>query len=77
MTPPAETATVFEEAAKQDYQYGFVTDIESEFAPKGLNEDIVRYISDKKGEPEWLLEWRLVAYRHWLTMTEPKDSMPQ
>ena len=72
MTPPAETATVFEEAAKQDYQYGFVTDIESEFAPKGLNEDIVRYISDKKGEPEWVLEWRLVAYRHWLTMTEPK-----
>ena len=49
MTPPAETATVFEEVAKQDYQYGFVTDIESEFAPKGLNEDIVRYISDKKG----------------------------
>ena len=72
MTPPAETATVFEEVAKQDYQYGFVTDIESEFAPKGLNEDIVRYISDKKGEPEWVLEWRLVAYRHWLTMTEPK-----
>jgi Fe-S cluster assembly protein SufB len=72
MTPPAETATVFEEATKQDYQYGFVTDIESEFAPKGLNEDIVRYISDKKGEPEWVLEWRLVAYRHWLTMTEPK-----
>jgi len=72
MTPPAETATVFEDAAKKEYQYGFVTDIESEFAPKGLNEDIVRYISDKKGEPEWLLEWRLVAYRHWLTMTEPK-----
>ena len=72
MTPPAETATVFEDAAKKEYQYGFVTDIESEFAPKGLNEDIVRYISGKKGEPEWLLEWRLVAYRHWLTMTEPK-----
>jgi Fe-S cluster assembly protein SufB len=49
-----------------------VTDIESEFAPKGLNEDIVRFISDKKSEPEWLLEWRLVAYRHWLTMREPK-----
>ena len=72
MTPPAETATVLEEAAKREYKYGFVTDIESEFAPKGLNEDIVRFISDKKGEPEWLLEWRLVAYRHWLTMREPK-----
>ena len=72
MTPPAETATVLEEAAKREYKYGFVTDIESEFAPKGLNEDIVRFISDKKSEPEWLLEWRLVAYRHWLTMREPK-----
>ncbi|MEQ9447698.1 MAG: Fe-S cluster assembly protein SufB, partial [Rhodospirillaceae bacterium] len=49
-----------------------MTDIESDFAPKGLNEDIVRFISAKKNEPEWLLEWRLTAYRHWLTMTEPK-----
>jgi Fe-S cluster assembly protein SufB len=53
------------------YKYGFVTDIESEKAPKGLNEDIVRFISAKKGEPEWLLEWRLEAFRRWLTMTEP------
>jgi len=76
MTPPAETATVLEEAAtKQDYKYGFETDIETEFAPKGLNEDIVRFISDKKGEPEWLLEWRLTSYRHWLTMTEPKWAL--
>jgi Fe-S cluster assembly protein SufB len=53
------------------YKYGFFTDIESELAPKGLNEDIVRYISAKKGEPEWLTEWRLEAFRRWLTMTEP------
>ena len=53
------------------YKYGFVTDIESEQAPKGLNEDIVRFISAIKDEPEWLLEWRLEAFRHWQTMTEP------
>ena len=53
------------------YKYGFVTDIESEKAPKGLSEDTVRFISAKKGEPEWMLEWRLGAYRRWLTMTEP------
>jgi len=53
------------------YKYGFVTDIESELAPKGLNEDIVRYISAKKGEPQWLLDWRLEAFRRWLTMVEP------
>ncbi len=53
------------------YKYGFVTDIESEKAPKGLNEDIVRFISAKKGEPEWLLDWRLEAFRRWLTMDEP------
>ena len=53
------------------YKYGFVTDIESEQAPKGLNEDIVRFISAMKDEPGWLLEWRLEAFRHWQTMTEP------
>ncbi|RMF08116.1 MAG: Fe-S cluster assembly protein SufB [Alphaproteobacteria bacterium] len=53
------------------YKYGFVTDIESELAPKGLNEDIVRFISAKKKEPDWLLEWRLKAYRRWLRMKEP------
>ncbi|MGU3495711.1 Fe-S cluster assembly protein SufB [Xanthobacteraceae bacterium A53D] len=53
------------------YKYGFVTEIESELAPKGLNEDTVRYISAKKNEPEWMLEWRLDAYRRWLTMEEP------
>ncbi|MFT7392291.1 MAG: Fe-S cluster assembly protein SufB, partial [Paracoccaceae bacterium] len=59
----------------QRYKYGFATDIETEFAPKGLNEDIVRLISAKKEEPEWLLDWRLAAYRRWLQMDEPKWSM--
>ncbi len=53
------------------YKYGFVTDIESDKAPKGLSEDIVRFISAKKNEPEWMLAWRLDAYRRWLTMSEP------
>jgi Fe-S cluster assembly protein SufB len=64
------TSTI-EQLANQEYKYGFVTDIESDVAPPGLNEDIVRLISNKKGEPEWLLEWRLKALRHWLTMKEP------
>ena len=53
------------------YKYGFVTDIESDKAPKGLSEDTVRFISAKKSEPEWMLAWRLEAYRRWLTMREP------
>src|SRR5258707_3151517 len=53
------------------YKYGFVTDIESEKAPKGLSEDTVRFISAKKSEPEWMLAWRLEAYKRWLTMREP------
>ena len=65
-------STVLENLVSQPYKHGFVTDIESETAPKGLNEDIIRMISAKKGEPEWLLEFRLKAYRHWLTMTEPQ-----
>ncbi|MEP6925393.1 MAG: Fe-S cluster assembly protein SufB [Pyrinomonadaceae bacterium] len=56
---------------KREYKYGFVTDIESDTIPKGLNEDTVRLISAKKNEPEWLLEFRLKAYRHWLKMSEP------
>ena len=60
-----------EEIARQDYKYGFVTDIESDTAPPGLSEDIIRFISAKKGEPEWMLEWRLKSFRHWLTMKEP------
>ena len=55
----------------QKYKYGFVTDIETDKAPKGLNEDIIRYISAKKNEPEFMLEYRLKAYQHWLKMTEP------
>ena len=54
------------------YKYGFETVIESEKAPNGLNEDIVRFISAKKNEPEWMLDWRLDAYRRWLTMQEPR-----
>jgi Fe-S cluster assembly protein SufB len=57
--------------ALETYEWGFSSDIEQEFAPKGLSEDTVRFISAKKNEPEWMLEWRLKAYRHWLTMTAP------
>jgi Fe-S cluster assembly protein SufB len=60
-----------EELATREYKYGFVTDVETETIPKGLNEDVIRLISQKKNEPEWLLEWRLKAYRMWLTMKEP------
>src|SRR5437588_10520124 len=64
------TSTI-QELADREYKYGFVTDVEADAAPRGLNEDIIRLISAKKKEPEWLLEWRLKAYRHWLTMEEP------
>lgn len=60
-----------EQLAKSEYKYGFVTDIEQDFAPKGLNEDIVRFISLKKNEPEFMLNWRLKAYKYWLNMKEP------
>jgi Fe-S cluster assembly protein SufB len=63
--------TAIESHVDQPYKYGWVTDIESETVPCGLNEDVIRLISAKKGEPEFMLEWRLKAYRHWLTMTEP------
>jgi Fe-S cluster assembly protein SufB len=59
------------ELTQREYQHGFVTDVETESIPAGLSEDVVRLISKKKNEPEWLLEWRLKAYRHWLTMEEP------
>ncbi len=62
---------IIEEVTNKDYEFGFVTDIETEFIPKGLNEDIVRLISKKKEEPEWLLEFRLKAFRHWLTLKQP------
>jgi Fe-S cluster assembly protein SufB len=60
-----------EELANKEYKYGFVTDIETDTLPKGLSEDIIRQLSVKKNEPEFMLEWRLKAYRHWLTMKEP------
>lgn len=60
-----------EELANREYKYGFVTEVETESAPKGLNEDIIRLISQKKEEPEWMLEWRLKAFNHWKKMTEP------
>ena len=62
---------IIEKVTNKEYEFGFVTDIETDFAPKGLNEDIIRLISAKKEEPEWLLEFRLKAYRHWLTMKQP------
>jgi len=64
-------SSTFNVVTSQEYKYGFVTDIEADSAPPGLNEDTIRFISAKKGEPEWLLEFRLKAYRHWLTLPEP------
>ncbi|MDP6829591.1 MAG: Fe-S cluster assembly protein SufB [Alphaproteobacteria bacterium] len=71
MSYTSETADQVSSIAGDKYKYGFVTDIDTELAPKGLNEDIIRFISAKKEEPEWLLEWRLRAYRRWLQMEEP------
>lgn len=65
-------SAVLQSLVNQPYKHGFVTEIESDTAPKGLNEDIIRLISTKKNEPEWLLSFRLKAYQKWLTMTEPK-----
>src|SRR5690606_3291497 len=67
-----DTATdTIEQLATQEYKYGFTTDIESDTFPKGLTEDVVRAISLRKGEPEWMLAWRLKAYRAWLKMPYP------
>ncbi|MCZ6670840.1 MAG: Fe-S cluster assembly protein SufB [Acidobacteria bacterium] len=69
----AGTSTkVIEELTNQEYRYGFVTDVDTDSVPPGLNEDVIRLISAKKNEPPFLLEWRLRAYRHWLTLREPK-----
>ncbi len=67
-----DTFKEIDDQSGEKYKYGFVTDIDTEKAPKGLNEDIVHFISEKKGEPEWMLDWRLKAYRRWVSMTEPK-----
>jgi Fe-S cluster assembly protein SufB len=64
--------TTAQDFVKDDYKWGFVTDIESEIVPPGLSEDVIRLISRKKNEPEWMLDWRLRAYRRWLTMEEPR-----
>ncbi|KAI9450656.1 iron-regulated ABC transporter membrane component SufB [Russula earlei] len=66
-----ENLSTIEQTVLSDYKYGFVTDIESDEAPKGLDESTIRFISAKKNEPEWLLQWRLKAYRQWLNMEEP------
>ena len=71
MSATAETVDQVKDLTADKYKYGFSTEIEMEFAPKGLNEDIVRFISAKKEEPEWMLEWRLKAFRHWQTMEAP------
>jgi Fe-S cluster assembly protein SufB len=66
------TAQTIEKLISQEYKQGFVTDLEADTIPPGLNEDVIRIISAKKNEPDWMLQWRLEAYRHWLTMTDPR-----
>ena len=68
---PSSSDDVIKNATSGEYKYGFVSDIDTEIIPKGINEDVVRLISQKKGEPEWLLEFRLKAFRHWLTLEVP------
>jgi len=71
MSKEKENKDILEEVTSSEYKYGFVTDIENEYAPKGLNEGTVRFISNKKNEPDWLLEYRLKAFKYWLTIEEP------
>src|SRR5258707_13477943 len=71
MTPSTKTLQTLPPLSQEGYEFGFVTDIEAETAPPGLNEDTIRFISAKKEEPEWLLQWRLAAFRAWREMTEP------
>ena len=70
MVATTETIAAVEDATGK-YKYGFITDIETDKAPKGLNEDVIRFISAKKNEPDWMLEWRLKAYRYWQKMPTP------
>nr|HML84863.1 Fe-S cluster assembly protein SufB [Bacteroidales bacterium] len=67
-----DTRNILDEVTGKEYKYGFVTEIDTEFAPPGLNEDIIRFISEKKEEPEFMLEFRLNAYRRWLGMKSPE-----
>ena len=69
---PQSSDDIINDVTSSDYKYGFVTNIDTEIIPQGLNEDVVRLISQKKGEPEWLLEFRLKAFRHWLTLEVPR-----
>ncbi len=69
-----EVAQTLRDATESEYKYGFTSDIDTEIVPPGLNEDVIRFISAKKGEPEWLLDFRLKAYRYWLTLTPPHWS---
>ena len=71
VAPETSETDAIAELANRKYKDGWVTDIEAEQAPPGLSEDIVRFISAKKEEPQWMLDWRLKAYKHWQTMTEP------
>ena len=71
MAATVETIEKVEQLGTEKYKFGFVTDIEADMAPKGLSEDVIRFISAKKEEPEWMLEWRLKAYEHFKTMEEP------
>ena len=70
--PRPDSGTVIKDATASEYKYGFVSDIATDKVAPGLNEDVIRYISKVKGEPEWLLEFRLEAYRHWLTLEMPR-----
>ena len=70
MTAPLDTRQTIRSLSQEGYKYGFITDIEADTAPPGLSEDTVRFISGKKSEPEWMLDWRLKAYRAWLEMEE-------
>jgi Fe-S cluster assembly protein SufB len=68
----AENDNILQDVTQSDYKYGFVSDIEQETIPKGLNEEVIRLISSKKNEPEWLLEYRLTAYKNWQRMKMPQ-----
>ncbi len=71
LQPTESESTALDDVVQGDYKYGFTSNIEQETLPKGLSEDVIRFISERKGEPDWMLEWRLSAYRRWLDMTEP------
>ncbi|MGA0315896.1 MAG: Fe-S cluster assembly protein SufB [Alphaproteobacteria bacterium] len=73
----AQTEDVVQEATRKDYEFGFVTEIESEFAPPGLNEEVIRFISGKKNEPRWMLDWRLECFSEWKQMEDPNWAFVQ